>query len=103
MRTCPLRRAVDRDEARDLGFEPAKCLGGAGELEAHVGRGVVAGVGRDAAIFATAAFRQVHDTRDEAGVVDGLLDRHAGTGDRANITSSIDPPPGIIGQTFSAG
>ncbi len=97
-------RVVDGHQPSDLRFQPAQLFFGPGELKSHVCCGIVVGTSGDTPIAATAAFSEVDDARHEARIVHRRVDGHAGTaGARSVITSSIEPPPGIIGQTFSAG
>ncbi len=98
-----LHGAIHGDKPGDLRRQPAQRFVGAGEFKAHMGGGIVTGLRGNAAKTASATFGQVDNSCDEPRIVDGFVDRHAGTGVRPVITSSIEPPPGIIGQTFSAG
>ena len=98
-----LNGAIDGDKAGDLRSQSPQCFFGSGKLEAHMRGGIVTGLCRNATKSAAAPFGQIDDPRNESRIVDRLVDRHAGTGVRPVITSSIEPPPGIIGQTFSAG
>lgn len=89
---------VERRQLSDFCIEPTQCIGFAFELEGRQ-RQIVTRARVEARERTAEARSEVDDAREQPLIAQDEGDGHG----LDSIPSSIAPPAGIIGQTFSAG